>query len=257
MGKRLFFILLLLIPGPEVFAQTQKLNIVYIGDSITQGAQLDDPATEAPPAITSAWLAQQKGIGRVEFSNVGISGFTTVDFLPATNTAFNKVEQSAHPFAGSQASLVFSIMLGTNDSATEGTNGAPVSGQQYHDNLKAIIDRLLADFPDSKIVIQLPIWYSPNTYNNSKYLAEGLERLQTYFAQAAGLTAEYARLQPGHVFASGSGAFEYFKMHYLTDLRPEQGREGTFYLHPNKKGAAALAGFWGIAIYQATGRIQR
>jgi lysophospholipase L1-like esterase len=250
--KRSFFILLLLFAGRWLAAQEQNLHIVYIGDSITQGVQLDDPAEEAPPAAASAWLARQKGIGKVLFSNQGISGFTTVDFLPSGDTVFNKAEQAARSFSGQQeATLIFSISLGTNDSASAGPNGSPVSQEQYHDNLKAIIGRLLEDFPDSKIVIQLPVWYSPNTYNNSKYLQEGLTRLQSYFAQAGKLASEYALAKPGHVYASDNGAFGYFQEHYLSDLKPEQGREGTFYLHPNKKGAAALGVFWGIAIYQA------
>src|ERR1700759_2709740 len=83
---KIFFALLLLITGNAVFAQKQDLNIVYIGDSITQGVQLDDPATEAPPATATAWLKKQEDIGEIEFSNQGVSGFTTVDFLPSTHT---------------------------------------------------------------------------------------------------------------------------------------------------------------------------
>jgi len=30
-------------------------------------------------------------------------------------------------------------------------------------------------------------------------------------------------------------AFDYFRDNYLTDLIPESGNAGTFYLHPNKK----------------------
>ncbi len=46
------------------------------------------------------------------------SGFTTVDFLP-TAKAFNKVEEAAHAFTDRQALLIFSVKLGTNDSAIE------------------------------------------------------------------------------------------------------------------------------------------
>ena len=42
--------------------------------------------------------------------------------------------------------------------------------------------------------------------------------------------------------------FDYFKTHYETELFPEEGNAGTFYLHPNKKGAAALGELWGKAI---------
>src|SRR6266571_607597 len=80
---RCLFVVVFLINSSLTFAQKKNLNIVYIGDSITQGVQLTDPGKEAPPAIATAWLRKQKGIGKVEFSNQGVSGFTTVDFLPA------------------------------------------------------------------------------------------------------------------------------------------------------------------------------
>ena len=251
--KKLLFIILLL-ASTTAFGQKHKLNVVYIGDSITQGVQLDDPATEAPPAKASAWLRKQKGIANVTFSNNGISGFTTVDFLPATNTVFNKAEQAASAFTDKQADLIFSIMLGTNDSAVIGPHGSPVSPGQYHDNLKAIIDRLLQDFPKAKVIIQLPLWYSPDTYNGAKYLQEGLTRLQSYFPQIKKLVGEYASTDPKHVFESDAKAFDYFSKNYLTDLIPEQGRQGTFYLHPNKKGTEALGTFWGKSIYRIIGK---
>jgi lysophospholipase L1-like esterase len=242
--KKFALALLFLVSITSLFAQKQNLNVVYIGDSITQGVQLNDPATGAPPAIASAYLKQGKDIGTVEFSNNGVSGFTTVDFLPTTNTVFNKAEQAANAFTDKKALLIFSIMLGTNDSACDGPNGSPVSAERYHDNMKTIIDRLLQDFPNSKIIIQQPLWYSPNTYNGARYLQEGLSRLQSYFPQIGKLVAEYAVTHPKHVFAADRKAFDYFRKHHLTDLIPEDGKQGTFYLHPNKTGADALGRFW-------------
>jgi lysophospholipase L1-like esterase len=249
--KKYFFVLLFLISSSPVFAQKQNIHIVYIGDSITQGVQLADPDKEAPPAIATAWLGKQKGMGKVEFSNQGISGFTTVDFLPSTNTVFPRVDKAAAAMDNKDATLVFSIMLGTNDSAIVGPNGSPVSAEQYRNNLKIIIDRLLRHFPKSKIVIQKSIWYSPNTYNGSMYLQEGLKRLQSYFPQIDTLVKEYNNTDAGHVFGSDKKAFDYFSEHYRTDLIPELGHQGIFYLHPNNKGAAVLAQFWGDAIYKS------
>ena len=108
------FLLLFVISTSVVFAQKQNLHIVYIGDSITQGVQLADPDKEAPPAIATAWLRKQKGMGKVEFSNQGVSGFTTVDFLPSTNTVFPRTDKAAAALDNKNAMLVFLIMLGTN-----------------------------------------------------------------------------------------------------------------------------------------------
>jgi len=250
MRRNTFLIIILLFVSTIAFSQKKNLNIVYIGDSITQGAQLADPGTEAPPATATAWLRKQKGIGKVGFSNQGVSGFTTVDFLPSTNSAFPRADRAASALNTKDAALLFFIMLGTNDSAITGPNGSPVSPAKYHDNLKTIIDRLLQHFPDSKFVIQKPIWYSPNTYNGSMYLQEGLSRLQSYFPQIDQLANEYKSVNPGHIFTTDAKAFDHSSKHYSTDLIPEQGHEGIFYLHPNNKGDVMLGQFWGEAIYK-------
>jgi lysophospholipase L1-like esterase len=233
-------------------AQTQKdLNIVFIGNSITQGAQLSIPETESPPAQACIGLrAQHDMVGTVAYSNQGYSGFTTVDFLPSTGKAYPKVVAAAHAFTNRQALLIFSIKLGTNDSAIEGPNGSPVSPDHYKQNLKTIADSLLKDFSGCIIIFQHPIWYSPNTYNGAKYLQEGLDRLQSYIPQIDQLVAGYASTYPKRVFIGDTEAFGYFKQNYLTDLTPEDGHQGTFYLHPNKSGAAVLGNFWGVAIYK-------
>ncbi|MBB3054754.1 SGNH/GDSL hydrolase family protein [Mucilaginibacter gotjawali] len=231
-------------------AQTvkQNLNIVFIGNSITHGANLDDPLDDAPPVIATAYLRKQANIRTVNYSNQGYSGFTTVDFLPSTGTAFKKVEVAAAAFEDKKAQLIFSIKLGTNDSAIQGPNGSPVAPGAYQQNLKTIADNLLKEFPGCIIIFQHPIWYSPNTYNGAKYLQEGLSRLQSYIPLIDQLVADYAKTQPKQVFVGDTDAFGYFKKNYLTDLTPEDGHQGTFYLHPNKKGAAALGTFWAKAI---------
>jgi len=235
----------------------QNLNIVFIGNSITYGARLANPATEAPPVAAVTYLQRQQGIGDVSWSNQGKSGATTVDFLPSSPVLFNKVEKAAHNFSGQHALLIFSIKLGTNDSAIHGPNGAPVSPETYRQNLKLIADSLLSEFPGCIVIFQRPIWYSPNTYNHSKYLREGLSRLQTYFPQIDRLVSEYAVTNPKRVFTGDKKGFKHFRKHYLTDLQPEQGQAGTFYLHPNKRGASALGEFWGRSIYKILRRINR
>lgn len=109
----------------------------------------------------------------VAFVNCGVSGCTTVDYLPAMNTLFPKMLTALASMDAKEADMVFSIMLGTNDSAIKGPTGSPVLPQQYRTN---------------------------------------------------------------------------FKDNYLSDLIAEQGNAGTFYLHPNAKGADVLATFWLNAI---------
>jgi lysophospholipase L1-like esterase len=235
----------------------QNLNIVFIGNSITYGARLSNPATEAPPVAAVAYLMRQVGVGEVAWSNQGKSGATTVDFLPSASGLFGKVEKAVRNFAHQHALLIFSVKLGTNDSAIQGPNGAPVSPEAYRQNLKLIADSLLSEFPGCIVIFQQPIWYSPNTYNHSKYLKEGLLRLQTYFPQIEQLVESYEVTHPKRVFRGDKKGFKYFRKHYLTDLQAEQGQQGTFYLHPNKKGAAVLGELWSRSIYKILRKANR
>jgi lysophospholipase L1-like esterase len=239
----------------NAFAQKKDLNIVFIGNSITYGAGLGSPTAEAPPVIAVNYLRQQSNVGNTEFANLGHSGYTTVDFLPSTNGVFKDVEKAGYAFANKQALLIFSVKLGTNDSAIEGPRGAPVFPEVYYQNLKSIADSLLKEFPSCVVIFQHPVWYSPNTYNGAKYLAEGLDRLQNYLPQIDQLVEDYAATYPKRVFVGDTKAFDYFKRHSTTDFQAENGHAGTFYLHPNKQGAAALGNFWGEAINKVLRKI--
>jgi len=225
------------------------LDIVFIGNSITHGANLDNPLQDAPPVIASEYLRKKTGVNSVSFSNQGRSGFTTVNYLPGSPTFTEVIQATSQLHNNPQHILVFSIKLGTNDSAIEGPLGAPVSKEAYGKNMKAIVDELIKQFPDSKIVLQQPIWYSPNTQNGAKYLADGLARLESYFPELKSLVKSYSVTHPDQVFMGDQKGFNYFRQNYLTDLVPENGRQGVFYLHPNKKGAAELGRFWADAIY--------
>jgi lysophospholipase L1-like esterase len=244
------FCTLLKIEG-QINEKNIDLDLVYIGNSITQGVQLENPEIDSPPATASEYLSHKPQIRKLEFVNQGRSGFTTLDYLPSINGALKEVLVATRNLhRDSLRLLIFSISLGTNDSAEKGPNGSPVRADEYHKNLKLIANELLLNFPECKIIFQQPIWYSPNTYNRSKYMSEGLARLQSYFPELQSLVKEFALTNPGHVFIGDLTGFTYFKNNYLSELIPETGNAGTFYLHPNKKGAIELGKLWGESIYQ-------
>ncbi|MBB5394338.1 GDSL-type esterase/lipase family protein [Mucilaginibacter sp. AK015] len=225
----------------------QKANIVFIGDSITFGS---NTAELQPSVYALDYLVKKKGL-MVTQSNQGVSGHTTLDFLPGEQDFDNTIKAADVFYRDTEAQLIFSIMLGTNDSAMQGTHGAPVSPVQYAANLKTTADSLLKRYPSSKIVLNNPIYYSPNTYNGAMYLQEGLDRLQSYFPQIAALVKGYAVTNPNHVYTGYTSGFVDFRKNYQFTLQPEQGKQGTFYLHPNKSGAGYLGKKWGEAIYHA------
>ncbi|MEG1579953.1 MAG: GDSL-type esterase/lipase family protein [Bacteroidaceae bacterium] len=251
--KKRFFVFYCMVLPMLLNAQKGKnetLNIVFIGNSITYGALLQHPALEAPPVQTKWWLQQHTPLSAVNISNQGVSGLTTVDFLPESQSYFKNVLSAANTLRkNTKGTLLFSIMLGTNDSAIKGPNGSPVSPLQYHTNLKRIIDELLSLYPHSILVLHRPIWYSPNTYNGAMYLKEGLRRLTRYLPQLKALVNDYRVSHPNRVFMGDTKAFDYYKKNYRTTFTPEKGNAGTFYLHPNKTGATKLGEFWGKAIY--------
>ena len=240
-------LLLLLITLTTQAQKAQNLAIVYIGNSITQGK--GGPNGFPPPTHAVNYLKEQKGVQDVVFANLGRSGSTTLDWLPGSGKYFVKVIEAADSlFLKKDHQLVFSMKLGTNDSAIQGPNGSPVSKEDYKKNMQTIISTLLKKYPGSKVIVHHPIWYSANTYNSSKYLQEGLDRLETYIPEIDGMISDYKSSDPGRVFKGDTRAFKYFKKHYLKLLKPEKGQQGTFYLHPNEEGVVALGKFWGKAI---------
>lgn len=247
-GLLLFVFLLSIFNTHAQKSDGKKLAIVFVGNSITER-----PGTkggEAPPFYTTKFLKTKKGISDVQFANAGKSGATTVDFLPETGKRFAKVISSADELTSKYGDyqLIFSMKLGTNDSAIQGPNGSPVSPENYRKNMETIINELLRRYPKSKVIVNHGIWYSTNTYNGSKYLEEGLIRLQSYFPHIDRMVKDYKSTQPGRVFLGDTKAFRYFKKNHEKLFIPENGKQGIFYLHPNEPGAEVLGKYWAKAI---------
>jgi len=213
-------------------------DIVYVGDSITYGATLPNPTTQAS-AVQSMHSFNQRFNVDVSVSNQGHPGHTTTDWLPSTNPSSDfqlaigaaLALESSHP-----GQLIFSIMLGANDS------GQSFSGTSYRQNLQSTIGQFLTNFPNAYIFVHYPTWYSSNAENN--HLALEIN----YFPQIDLLISNCATLYPGRVFAGDKGqAFNYFSTNYLNALTPEVG-SGPSFLHPNILGSVALGQFWAKAI---------
>lgn len=250
--KRLLFIGLCTLLALNTFSQNDKkdLRIVYIGNSITEGSLLENPQQEAAPVKASEYLEKMERIKSIKYINCGRSGATTVDFLPASEGLFMNVKKAMNELYDNKATSVFSIMLGTNDSAEKGPHGAPISPAQYYTNMKVIVDELHSLYPSAIFIVHYPIWYSPNTHNGAVYLQAGLNRLVSYQPVIDKLVSDYAAKKPNLVFKGDTNSFEYFKANYEMEFTHENGYAGPFFLHPNKSGAAKLGEFWGKSIYK-------
>ena len=232
-------------------APSSAMNIVFVGDSITYGAWLDNEGVDkrlaqAPPMNCAHELEKRLPNTQIFTSNQGYCGYGTGAFLPPASEAFIAVKSAAEKLnAAHNGQLIFSIMLGTNDSA----NTNHVSAESYHDNLKKTIGQLLSDFPDCKVVINHPIWYSPNTHNRWDYEgASAADRLKSYSPQIDSLVTEYGTSHPNRVYGGDPFAYQYFAAYYKSEIVREPGKNGDFYLHPNAIGAASLGKFWAAAL---------
>lgn len=218
-------------------ANGKNVNVIFIGNSITEGTYLASP----PPAFAVSYL---DSLGyEVHYANCGISGFTTVDFQPG-GIGFSRVLTAADSLSKNMGPLIFSIKLGTNDSACSGTSGAPVSAEQYGANLQNIIEELHKYYPSSYVILHRPIWYSPNTHNSAVYLQEGLDRLQTYFPILKKTVTE----NKDYVTLGDTEGFKIFQENHEKYYKEQSGNSGIYYLHPNEKGAKILGDIWGQSI---------
>ncbi len=224
------------------------VNVIFIGNSITYGGTLKNPATDAPPAVVKELLYRHMTMGHVETINMGVCGTTSVDWAPDTHTYFDTLTMKADEFARDETPLIFCISLGTNDSATRGTNGAPVSNDTYAKNLTAIIDALINRYPMANIIVNHPIWYSLNTYNTAEYLADGQKRLKDYRQVINNVVTTFRKNDKNRVFIGDTEGWDIFRDNE-TLFTPERGKAGIFYLHPNKDGARVLASLWEKTIY--------
>lgn len=111
--------------GPE--------TVLFFGDSLTAGYGLDDPATQAFPAVIQQKITAARLPWRVV--NAGLSGETSAGGLRRIDWILRA------PVA------VFVLELGAND----GLRGLPVDAMR--NNLQSIIDRVRAKNPSVKIVI--------------------------------------------------------------------------------------------------------
>ena len=228
---------------PDPVNPEDNINLLFIGNSITAGATLGNASTQAPPIVCRSLIAEATGVNTNVY-NGGHSGITTFGYMPGRDD-FTRIVSNAKALKKANGGLIYiCIMLGTNDSACSGTEGAPVAPDTYRTNIKAIIDKLIAEVPDCKILLNYPIWYSPSTYNGAKYLQEGLDRLRSYYPVLDGIVEEYAQ-----VYAGNRGVWEYFENNFALFTR-ESGNAGYFYLHPNVNGAKRLAEIWANSLLE-------
>lgn len=215
----------------------RKLNVVFIGDELTGTA-----GDLSPVVFCAGYLKKQAGIGEVTVRNLGTGGLRSADYLPTAKKEYPKIGKLVQEFeSGKNAQLVFSVMLGGNDVLGNSRNEESVTPDRYRENLRALVDKLLADHPEAVIVL-----HSPIRQVDSEQSTEDQLRLWNCAAELKTLTEYYASTSDGHrVFQGDVKAFHYFKKRHAETT--DRATENSF-PRLNKRGADVLGRFWGAAI---------
>jgi len=124
-------------------AQAQVLKVACIGDSITAGANVDNPAVNAYPIVLGRLLGTN-----YQASNFGVSGCTLL-----RNGDSPYWNQPAFQNATNYAPDIVTIMLGTNDSKPQNW----VYADQFAGDLGRMID-VFANLPSHpRVFVCLPV----------------------------------------------------------------------------------------------------
>lgn len=252
MRKILITYLLLTFCAFAQSAMAQKeYNIVFIGNSITYGATHKQPAKTNPTKSCVKYL-QDNGFSAVHGKNAGKSGKTTKDYTPDRQKGYyGLVKKSADELmtAYPEGKLVFSIMLGTNDAAIR-TKKTSWIDDIYKKDMCLIIDSLQERYPEAIFVIHQDPYFSPNIEKESgtKFDENCLKQLQSYWKVDQEIVKEYGKKFPGKFFLGSDEIYAYFEKNHKEMMTPEEGINGTYYLHPNPSGSAELGKLWGAAL---------
>lgn len=152
-GILLFFILIVSTYGFCQSEQTIKLRVACVGNSITEGFGLDNPATEAYPAILGNLLGDQ-----FEVKNFGLSCRTVLskgDYPWMQEPQFSELKAFAPEY--------IVIKLGTNDSKDYNWKYK----NEFQKDLETMIDTFMGFYPLSPcIIICTPV---PVLSDNNKW----------------------------------------------------------------------------------------
>jgi len=222
----------------------RNLNIVFIGDSITSGYLMKFPERDAPPVYAAAWLKGQLGVTNVLFRNCGKPAYRTDQFLPdQVNSAWGGVKQAGESYRNVPGTLIFSVMLGANDSAGNGDTERH-SPARFKADMKRLVEALRGSFPESVVVIHHPTGYTKAPGTNPEYLARYKQAINS-------LVGEVAGAHSGRVFLGDVSAWAFFDANMETHWFKETRCGVPYYVHPNELGAGVIGGLWGKAILQA------
>jgi lysophospholipase L1-like esterase len=191
------------------------LKVACVGDSITEGAGLANPAEESYPAQLQELLGDEYIVRN--FGASGASALTTA-LAPYTATSQYKASVDFKPD-------VVMIMLGTNDIKDENW----LTGKDaFEKDYAAIIDSYKTANPRAEIFVGIP----PRIFMENVYGTRSPAILENEGIPAVKNVIQRTNATPVDVFAATVGKAELFED----------------FLHPNKEGAGVVAGAFADAL---------
>lgn len=238
----------------QVSQSALTMVIGFIGDSITLGAH-STMGTGTIGNTTAGALGGSVGqcqrflqnlvsSGTVTVSNQGINGTRTMDWANGAPGGTGQYPAAKTTMQGVGVN-VMSIMLGTNDATTNGSNitGQPQTPTGVKANLLQIINQVKTDFPGAPIIIHCPPWL-----NGARGTANGLTGYgsTTIDSLRGYLAAYYSVVDNVTVFLGDIHAINVFN----STNEGSTSANGLLAdgVHPNDAGYQLLGTLWGLAI---------
>ena len=148
--RRFLFTAILALACYAVHAQDSRIKVACVGDSITYGAGLDDPAGQSYPAVVASLL----GDG-YEVRNFGHSARTASD-------GGDRPYRVSPRFAEAMDFRpdIVTVMLGTNDSKPQNWDG-----ERFRASLESMVKQLKALPSHPRVIMFSPPPVGVNRYN--------------------------------------------------------------------------------------------
>lgn len=161
--KSIFVATLVMLATLSSYANDDKLTILLIGDSTTEGLTPRNSQPEGPhlERIVANLLACEEGLPVAEVVNLGKGGETAASLFSS-----NRYAEQVMPYINQDVDYIF-VRYGINDWYRLGESVESV-GTQFPKDLKYLLECIASDFPDVKLIPMTVIPYMPQ--ENSEFI---------------------------------------------------------------------------------------
>jgi hypothetical protein len=217
---------------PGLIAQ-YKLQLLFIGDSITSSSYNTVPKTQARIRAIKRIFQVPNPV------NAAVSGTRSNDWVGGSTNLNNAKASAVSAFGSPSPSnpIWVSVMLGVNDARTSPPGNSPAT---YKSNMQSMVNDLVG--AGYKVILHAPPMIRvPQGASNGADTEAGMANLQGYTAQLDSLVDNVT------VFAGDRQATIYFSTAWSEFVADDVGGGIYTYVHPNATGEDTYAALWSRA----------